>query len=96
MDVEWPKRRFRGCGGHWLRGARPSTGSLKRGPWPESTLKRLRQALEQISGELKHISRVDALVLFGSYARGDYRRKSDVDLLILMRPIWTRSSGRTR
>jgi predicted nucleotidyltransferase len=60
--------------------------SLKRGPWPEPTLGRLRQALEQASGELKDLHGVDALVLFGSYARGDYGRKSDVDLLVVVQP----------
>ena len=32
-----------------------------------------------------------ALALFGSYARGDYGRKSDVDLLVLVGPMRDRS-----
>ena len=69
--------------------------SLKNGPWPETTLGRLREALEQVSGELKNVTGVDALVLFGSYARGEYGRSSDVDLLVVVQPAEFNSTVRT-
>jgi len=56
---------------------------LRRGPWPESTLARLEGALDAISGGLRAESEVLGLLVFGSYARGDFSRKSDVDLLVL-------------
>lgn len=56
---------------------------MRRGPWPEPTLKRLESALDAVSGAVRSEPEVVALLVFGSYARGDFSRKSDVDLLIL-------------
>lgn len=55
---------------------------LRRGPWPEPTLARLRSALDRITGGLRDEPEVLGLAVFGSYARGDFSRKSDVDLLV--------------
>jgi predicted nucleotidyltransferase len=40
----------------------------------------LKQALTDLYGE-----RLDRLVLYGSYARGDYHAESDVDFLVVLR-----------
>lgn len=55
----------------------------QRGPWPEPTLQRLRGALDAIRATLRGERDVVAVLVFGSYARGDFSRKSDVDLLVL-------------
>jgi len=56
---------------------------LRSGPWPEATLERLQAALDAISCGLRTEPEVLGLLVFGSYARGDFSRKSDVDLLVL-------------
>lgn len=57
--------------------------SLRRGPWPERVIQRLQQALDKIGADLRARGEVAGVILFGSYARGEYGIKSDVDLLIL-------------
>jgi len=73
---------------------------LRRGPWPEATIERLTAALDAIAGELRAESEVLGLLVFGSYARGDFNRRSDVDLLVLFtgRALRERSplAGRVR
>jgi predicted nucleotidyltransferase len=64
---------------------------LKRGPWPEEVTTRLKDALDAFSRNLRDLEGVVAVVLFGSYARGDFGRKSDVDLLVLARSDSRRS-----
>jgi hypothetical protein len=59
--------------------------SLRRGPWPERTLHRLVAALDELARALRAVEGVAGLVLFGSYARGDFGRKSDVDLLVVLK-----------
>jgi predicted nucleotidyltransferase len=54
------------------------------GLWPEATLARLATALDDLVQQLRREPAVACVVLFGSYARGDYGRSSDVDLLILI------------
>lgn len=56
---------------------------LRRGPWPEPTLARLQAALDAIVAGMRAEPEVIGLVVFGSYARGDFSRKSDVDVLVL-------------
>src|SRR6266516_3919006 len=51
------------------------------GLWPEATLARLAAALDDLVEQLRREPLVSGVVLFGSYARGDYGRSSDVDLL---------------
>lgn len=53
------------------------------GLWPEATLARLATALDDLAEQLRREPLVSGVVVFGSYARGDYGRSSDVDLLIL-------------
>jgi len=43
-------------------------------------MKELKQGLAEIYGE-----RLKAVYLYGSYARGDYREGSDVDVMILLK-----------
>ncbi len=31
----------------------------------------------------KHGAKIDRIILFGSYARGDYRKESDIDMLVI-------------
>lgn len=56
---------------------------MRRGPWPEPTLQRLQTALDAVVCGLRAEPDVLGLLVFGSYARGDFSRKSDVDLLVL-------------
>lgn len=46
-------------------------------------LLRLRRALREIAEQLSAHGEVAGIIVFGSYARGEYGRKSDLDLLIL-------------
>lgn len=57
---------------------------LRNGPWPDPVLTRLESALRELTDAVIRIDVVAALVLFGSFARGEYGRKSDVDLLVLL------------
>jgi uncharacterized protein len=49
-------------------------------PAIQLALERVKQALTQIYGE-----RLSAVYLYGSYARGDYHKDSDVDLMIALK-----------
>lgn len=42
------------------------------------------EAILDVAEQIKTKFRPDKIILFGSYARGDYRPESDVDLLIVM------------
>jgi len=57
---------------------------LRRGPWPESVAERLITALDTLTRRLREFDGLAAIVVFGSYARGEFGRTSDVDLLILL------------
>jgi len=57
---------------------------LRNGPWPEPVLLRLEEALHALTSALTRMDGVTGLVLFGSYPRGEHRRRSDVDLLVLL------------
>lgn len=47
-------------------------------------MRRLQKIFKEISSELSLVSEVKIVVLYGSYARGDFGPKSDVDLFILI------------
>jgi predicted nucleotidyltransferase len=47
-------------------------------------VRKLQKIFKEISSELSLISEVKIVVLYGSYARGDFGPKSDVDLFILI------------
>ncbi len=49
-------------------------------PAIELALERVKRALMQIYGD-----RLSAVYLYGSYARGDYREDSDIDLMIALK-----------
>lgn len=53
------------------------------GLWPDAVLVRLTAALDDLVRQLRQEAQIAGVVLFGSYARGDYGRSSDVDLLVL-------------
>ncbi len=57
--------------------------TLSRGPWPKLVITRLHQALTVIVDQVASTPGAVGLILFGSYARGEFGRKSDVDLLLL-------------
>lgn len=57
---------------------------MSRGPWPKLVITRLRQALAVLADKVADTPGAVGLILFGSYARGEYGRKSDVDLLLLL------------
>jgi len=43
--------------------------------------------IDKIISIIQTIASPEQIILFGSYARGDYKEKSDVDLLILKRNL---------
>ncbi len=47
-------------------------------------MRKLQKIFKEISSELSLVSEVKIVVLYGSYARGDFSPKSDVDLFILI------------
>lgn len=69
---------------------------LKRGPWPEEIIRRLCAALDDLTGRVREEDGVEAIILFGSYARGEFGRKSDVDLLVLVRETAERTERELR
>ena len=42
------------------------------------------KAIDQVVKQIVERFKPQKIILFGSYARGDYRRESDVDLLVVM------------
>ncbi|MBI2941397.1 MAG: nucleotidyltransferase domain-containing protein [Chloroflexi bacterium] len=60
---------------------------LRRGPWGKPVTDRIEEALDRIVRRLRADDAVAAIVVFGSYARGDFGRKSDLDLLFLLRSL---------
>ena len=61
---------------------------LSGGPWGEPIVQRIEAALDDFARRLRRDEAIAAILVFGSYARGDFGRKSDLDLLILLRPIF--------
>jgi predicted nucleotidyltransferase len=57
----------------------------------------VRSLLGDLKADLKTVlrDRLEDLVLFGSYSRGDYSRYSDIDLIILVKDELTRSENAT-
>ena len=49
--------------------------------------RKIKEIVEQINSELKKKFRekLDKVIIFGSYARGDYDNESDIDILALIR-----------
>ncbi|MDR3265112.1 MAG: nucleotidyltransferase domain-containing protein [Synergistaceae bacterium] len=47
--------------------------------WTDESLSKVRQFAEGLFRE-----RLEAVILFGSYARGDYDAESDIDIMILV------------
>jgi predicted nucleotidyltransferase len=76
MDVRDTDTRPRSSTSCWSR--------LRRGPWPEEVVDRLLITLDKLAKRLRTSEEVVGLILFGSYARGQYGRKSDVDLLVVL------------
>jgi predicted nucleotidyltransferase len=52
--------------------------------WGVDCVAERRNVAEDLAGEFRRVDGVEAVVLFGSTARGDACRDSDVDLLVLM------------
>lgn len=57
---------------------------MRSGPWGKAVAERIEAALDDLVRQLRADAAVAALIVFGSYARGDFARKSDLDLLILL------------
>ena len=57
--------------------------SLRRGPWSKHVTQRIERALEGLSIQLSALDGLAAVVVFGSYARAEAGRTSDLDLFIL-------------
>jgi predicted nucleotidyltransferase len=51
--------------------------------------KRVQHILEETRSELLNIyaDRLKEIILYGSYARGDYSRESDIDLLLVLEEL---------
>jgi predicted nucleotidyltransferase len=58
--------------------------ALLQGPWGRAVGRRLVEALQSIVWQVSAIRHVQAVALFGSYARGEAGASSDVDLFVLM------------
>ena len=50
------------------------------------TKNQLNEIMQRTAAELKNLfgSKLDSVILFGSYARGDFDEDSDIDILILV------------
>lgn len=57
--------------------------SLRDGPWSERIAARIETALTTLSVGLASLDGVIALVVYGSYARGEAGKSSDLDLLVV-------------
>lgn len=51
-------------------------------PYPQKVAGTLRKIVTSVNMEMPDI--VDQIILYGSYARGDYSPESDLDIMILM------------
>ena len=74
--------------------AAPRVGSttfwqkLKNGLWAKPVAERIESALDYVVARLRQDDAVAGVLVFGSYARGDFGRTSDLDLLILLHPVF--------
>ncbi len=59
---------------------------LRSGPWGKPVVERVEAALDAIVRRLRTDDAIGAIILFGSYSRGDFGRKSDIDILVLIEP----------
>jgi len=57
--------------------------SLRRGPWGSNVVQRIQGTLTNLALRLGSMDGLVALMVYGSYARGEAGRRSDIDLLIL-------------
>ncbi|HEV8638666.1 MAG TPA: nucleotidyltransferase domain-containing protein [Chloroflexota bacterium] len=67
-----------------LTGSTSTSRRSRPGPWPDDVLSRLDDALDALAATSRATDGVAALILFGSFARGDFGRRSDADLLALV------------
>lgn len=63
-------------------------------PIPQRIQKILQEAEEQL--QKIYASRLKEIILFGSYARGDFSEESDIDLLLLLEDMKDIASERAR
>jgi predicted nucleotidyltransferase len=56
---------------------------LRRGPWGENVAHRIKDTLQNLAVQLGSLDGLLALIVYGSYARGEAGHQSDLDLLIL-------------
>jgi len=75
MDDGEMVRRPDGVTGFWK--------SLRRGPWGERVAQRIEDALLSLVVQLGSLDGLVALIVYGSYARGEAGRRSDLDLFVL-------------
>jgi len=57
--------------------------SLRNGPWGENVARRIEATLTTLTIRLSSLEGLVALIVYGSYARGEAGRRSDLDLLVL-------------
>ncbi len=60
--------------------------------------KRIKNAIKEIKEKIKQLYRenLDNIILYGSFARGDYSEYSDIDLLITLKQMNTISEERKK
>lgn len=56
---------------------------MRNGPWGDGVVQRMHDALGDLIGQLTSLDGVVALIVYGSYARGEAGKTSDLDLLVL-------------
>lgn len=57
--------------------------SLRDGPWGKNVAQRIETTLVNLAIRLASLDGIAALIIYGSYARGEAGRRSDLDLLVL-------------
>lgn len=62
--------------------------ALNSGPWNEGVASRIESALLELTVRVASLDGIVAVIIYGSYARGEAGRRSDLDLLILFERAW--------
>lgn len=80
MDGEEMDRQQSSAINFWL--------ALSGGPWSEGVVSRIKSALLELTVRVASLDGVVALVVYGSYARGEAGKQSDLDLFVLFEKAW--------
>lgn len=80
----------------WQRGLLGPLGIMQAPPGEKTSSEPSRRMMERIGQDMDRLRDGLTFIVFGSYARGDARRDSDLDVLVITPPDWALDNGAKR